>query len=81
MNKGDEFTFEIKEHIGVLGAYPTGWRKELNLVEWNGNNAKLDIRDWDPKHEHMSRGITLHQEEAKVLMEVMQKYFKPKEKN
>lgn len=41
--RGDDFSFEIKEHIGVIGTYPTGWKKEINLVEWNGNPAKLEI--------------------------------------
>ena len=26
------FTFEIKEHLGVITRYESGWRKELNLV-------------------------------------------------
>lgn len=73
--RGDDFSFEIKEHIGVIGTYPTGWKKEINLVEWNGNPAKLDIRDWDPRHEHMSRGITLRREEAAVLVGLLNKYL------
>ena len=63
--------FEIKERIGVIRYYPTGWTKELNLVEWNGNPAKYDIRDWDPHHEHMSRGITLHSEEMAKLFSLL----------
>jgi len=59
----EQITFEIKEHIGVLCMYHTGWKKELNLVSWNGNAPKYDIRDWDPDHERMSRGITLSEKE------------------
>ena len=59
----EQITFEIKEHIGVLCVYHTGWKKELNLVSWNGNAPKYDIRDWDPAHERMSRGITLSEKE------------------
>lgn len=62
-----EIKFEITEHIGVIKENPTGWKKELNLVSWNGNPAKYDIRDWDPEHEKMSRGITLTKEEASML--------------
>ncbi|MEI3503270.1 MAG: PC4/YdbC family ssDNA-binding protein [Anaerovoracaceae bacterium] len=47
--------------------YPTGWRKELNLVSWNGGAPKYDIRDWDPDHERMSRGITLHEKEMRLM--------------
>jgi hypothetical protein len=28
-------------------------------------------RDWDPNHEHMSRGVTLHKDEAKKLFELL----------
>ena len=32
-----EVTFEIKEFIGALDtANDNGWRRELNLVSWNG---------------------------------------------
>ena len=71
MTKENEFAFSIKEHIGVIAKYSTGWKKELNLVEWNGNNAKFDIRD----HEHMSRGITLKKEEVKELAGLIFKFF------
>ena len=67
----DEVTFEVVEHLGVVASYPTGWKKELNKVAWNGNAAKFDIRDWDESHEHMSRGITLHTEEAKKVFELL----------
>ncbi|MCR5482721.1 MAG: hypothetical protein K6F52_08020 [Clostridia bacterium] len=66
-NERDEVRFEIVEKIGVLNSYSNGWNKELNLVAWNGNSAKYDLRDWDPNHEHMSRGITLHAPEALKL--------------
>ena len=55
-----DVTFEIVENIGIIASYATGWNKELNLVSWNGGAVKYDIRDWDPAHEHMSRGVTLH---------------------
>ena len=37
----EQITFEIKEHIGVLCVYHTGWKKELNLVSWNGNAPEV----------------------------------------
>ena len=67
----DEITFEIKDHLGIISVHPTGWRKELNIVAWNGGNEKFDIRDWDEDHEHMSRGVTLHKDEAKKLFELL----------
>lgn len=68
----DEIVFEIKERFGVIKPYPTGWNKELNLVSWNGSAAKYDIRDWDPEHEHMSRGITLHPEEMRKILRLLE---------
>lgn len=65
-----DIVFEVVESIGVIKTYPTGWSKEINLVSWNGGAAKYDIRDWDHKHERMSRGITLHKDEMKKMLEL-----------
>ena len=73
--KEGDFSFEIKEKLGVLYTYTTGWTKELNIVQWNGGVAKFDIRDWDQNHEHMSRGITLRDEEAKLMTRLLTEYF------
>lgn len=66
-----EVRFDIIEHIGVLAMHSTGWRKELNIISWNGGTPKFDIRDWDSDHEHMSRGITLHTDEAAMLFRLL----------
>lgn len=68
----NDVMFEIKKHIGVITEHPTGWKKELNLVSWNGNHPKYDIRDWSPDHEYMGRGITLAETEMKRVMELME---------
>ena len=68
-----EFQYEIKEEIGVLSENKSGWRKEVNLVSWNGAAPKLDIRDWAPDHEKMGKGITLSTEEARELLDLLQK--------
>lgn len=64
------FTFEILEQIEVLSTNKSGWNRELNIVSWNGNKAKYDLRDWSPDHTKMSKGITLTAEEVAVLKEV-----------
>lgn len=69
--KDREVTFQVEEHIGVIGTSPTGWKKEINMVSWNGNPAKFDIREWDEDHSHMSRGITMNKEEVKALTEIL----------
>lgn len=67
-----DIKFEITQHIGVLSEGAKGWRKELNLVSWNGREPKYDIREWAPEHEKMGKGITLSQEEAEKLCELLQ---------
>lgn len=75
MNRSQEITFNIKQHLGVLETSQTGWTKEVNLVEWNGKPAKLDIREWDPDHEHMSRVVTLRRNETLTLLEILIRSF------
>lgn len=62
-----DIKFEITHHIGVLSEGAKGWRKELNLVSWNGRAPKYDIRDWAPEHEKMGKGTTLSNEEVEKL--------------
>lgn len=71
----NQINYEIKEHIGIISENKNGWTKELNLVSWNDNDPKYDIRDWDPKHEKMSRGITLTEEEAYELSIILSGEF------
>ena len=67
----DDFKFEIKTHIGVLSEGPNGWKKELNVVSWNGRQGKYDIRDWDPTHDKMGRGITMTDAEFDELAKLI----------
>ena len=73
--RNNEVTFELKEHIEVLEERKDGWTKEVNIVAWNGGQAKIDIRDWDPSHERMTRGITLLEETAEKLAEALSKRY------
>lgn len=63
-------SYEIKEHIGVITKNKSGWNKELNLISWNGNNPRFDIRDWDEHHEKMSRGVTLSEWEMQKMVDI-----------
>ena len=36
-----DFKYEIVNEIGVLSENTKGWRKELNLVSWNGADPKI----------------------------------------
>lgn len=70
-NRDGEVSFRVVEELGVLDRYKTGWSREINIVSWNGKPPKFDIRDWDPDHQRMSRGITLHEREAVKLTEIL----------
>ncbi len=66
-----EVTYEIVEHMGIIGKDAKGWTKELNRVSWNGNAAKYDIRSWDEDHLKMGRGITFTKQEALELKNLL----------
>jgi hypothetical protein len=66
-----EIKFEIKENIGKLSESAKGWKKELNLISWNDNEPKYDVRDWDPEHKKMGKGITFSSEELKALRDIL----------
>ena len=66
-----EFTYEIVKEIGVLSESARGWKKELNLISWNGRDPKFDLREWGPEHEKMGKGITLTQEDVNALKEIL----------
>ncbi len=59
-----EIQYEIMEEIGVLSESKSGWRKEVNLVSWNGGAPKLDIRNWAPDQEKIYRSVSLSAVEA-----------------
>ncbi len=66
-----ELKFEIQKEFGCISDEKGGWAKELNLVSWNGNEAKYDIRSWDDAHEKMGKGITLSADELKRLRDLL----------
>ena len=66
-----EIKYEIVKALGVLSEGSNGWKKELNLVSWNGRAPKHDIRDWDEDHEKMGKGRTLSENEMKNLVDLI----------
>ena len=66
-----EIKYEIKEMLGVLSESTKGWTKQLNLVSWNDKEPKYDLREWDPNHEKMGKGVTLSKEELVKLREIL----------
>ena len=66
-----DFRYDIVEKIGGLSENAKGWRKELNLISWNGAAPKYDIREWAPEHEKMGKGVTLTKEELEALKKLI----------
>lgn len=66
-----ELKYEIINNVGVIAESPSGWRKELNRVSWNGAEPKYDIRDWSPDHSKMGKGITLTESELRSLKAII----------
>lgn len=68
-----DFQYEILEELGVLSTNPKGWRKELNIISWNGRPPKFDLRDWAPEHSKMGKGVTLSNEEFSELKALLKR--------
>ena len=66
-----DIKFEIEKELGKISESSKGWTKELNLISWNGKEAKYDLRDWSPEHEKMGKGITLSTDELRILKELL----------
>jgi len=66
-----DIKFDIIKNIGTLSEGSKGWKKEVNIMSWNGRKAKIDIRDWDENHEKMGKGITLDKKELKELKDLL----------
>lgn len=66
-----DIKYEIEETIGIIAESAKGWKKELNLISWNGKEAKYDLREWSPDHEKMGKGVTLSNDEVKALKKLL----------
>ncbi|MBQ9228631.1 MAG: hypothetical protein IJ168_07325 [Eubacterium sp.] len=68
-----EIKYEITEHLGVISETSKGWTREVNMISWNGREPKVDVRDWSPEHDKMSKGLTFTKEELKELAKIVEK--------
>ena len=67
----NDFSYDILRTVGTLSSNRSGWTKEINIVSWNGRQGKYDIRDWAPNHEKMGKGVTLTEDEARKLYQLL----------
>ena len=68
-----EIKKEITEHLGVISETARGWTREVNMISWNGREPKVDIRDWSPEHDKMSKGLTFTKDELVELTKIVEK--------
>lgn len=66
-----ELKYEITEYLVVLSENAKGWTKELNKVSWNDREPKYDLREWNPDHTRMGKGVTLSDEEVEMLRKIL----------
>lgn len=68
------FTYEIKKHVATITETHEGdYTLELNIISYNGNDPKYDLRKWDRKNDKMQKGITFTPDEAKLILDALQK--------
>ena len=65
---------EVIKKIALISGSETGFRKELNIVSWNGREPKYDLRNWSPEGMAL-KGLTLTEEEAKELQKALNDMF------
>ena len=73
-----DIQYEIVKEIAVLSQNDSSYTKEINLISWNGNEPKYDIRSFSPNREKCRKGITLTESEVKNLLAALQTELKNK---
>lgn len=84
-SKKEEVNYEVIRHFGKLTDEEGKYNKELNLVSWNGNEPKFDLRPWKIDEEtgerKMTKGITLTSEEVEALYNILKEVSEEEEEN
>lgn len=60
---------EVVQQLCVLEERNAGWNLEFNVVKWNDDEPKYDIRPWNADHSRCGKGITLSEENLVKLIE------------
>ncbi len=68
--------FRVESTLAEIG-HTGSSAKRLTVTSWNGRPAKLDLRTWrtDTDPQQPGRGLTLSDEEARALLDALQRYF------
>lgn len=67
--------YNIVRKVGVISVSRIDgcrWRKELNIISWNGKPPKFDVREWNSDHTVCRKGITLTRDELRTMFKLLQ---------
>lgn len=68
----DDFNYEMIELLGSIKESPSSdWSKSVARISWNGNPSTIDIRNMNLSQEIMGKGISLTDEEADKLVDLL----------
>ena len=65
-----EIKYEIEKKIGIISSF-SNKTFEFNIVKWNGNRGKYDVRKWDDTNPQ--KGITFSYNELLIVYELLKK--------
>lgn len=68
MRNSQDISCEIVEQLLVIEERNAGWNLELNLIKWNGEEPKYDIRPWNEDHSRSGKGLTLTLDNLKAIV-------------
>ena len=66
-----DLKYEIINELGIISEGTKGWKKAFTRVSWNQGEPKYDIRAWDADYEKAGKGVTLDEEELRMLKKLM----------
>lgn len=68
----DDFSYEMIEFLGSIKESPSSdWSKSVARISWNGNPSTIDIRNMNLGKDIMGKGISLSDEEADSLVDLL----------
>lgn len=71
----ENITSEIIKCIGTVRD-DGEWKLELNLVSWNNQKPKYDLRPWNSDHTKCGKGVTMSEDELMTLKSLISKRVK-----
>lgn len=71
MARNNDFSYSIEEFISPIKESKSNWTKSIARIKWGDNPTTVDIRNMNIQDERMGKGISLSDEEANLLAELL----------